>query len=129
MPANDNGPEQARKSLLKQVYGMFHRNIPGKFSIATATRGQEISAEDYAYYGMVVPSLSLWPIDGVNAGYQMSEPVRCREDQEGRWRPTYHTFVRRGSRYFYEGQNFPHEIRSVIPGDVRKEREAGKNGP
>lgn len=53
-------------------------------------------------------------------GYQMGEPQCHAEDEKGRWRPQFLTFVRIADRYYYAGINFGGECKRQM--DAEHER-------
>lgn len=74
----------------------------------------EVSEEVYNDMLNVLPPIYL-PASPYS-GFQTGEPYDHAEDENGKWRARYMTFVHVGTRFFYTGLNFGDECRQRMPG-------------
>lgn len=68
------------------------------------TPGTEITEELYEGMYNVLPPIDLRM--SPYCGFQVSEPYTHEQDEKGRYRAMYMTFVTVGGRYYYAGINF-----------------------
>ena len=79
-----------------------HDNWPERWENLPA--GTEISEEIYDQMFNALPPISLRK--SLYCGFQMGEPHNHAEDENGKWRAQFLTFVSVSGRYFYAGIHF-----------------------
>lgn len=74
-----------------------------------AQPGDIVDRETYDYFLNILPPATM------ERGYfQVGEPYSHEEDKDGRWRPTFMTFVREGDKYYYLGHCFAGGRENVV---------------
>lgn len=69
-----------------------------------AKPGDEVDEETYNHFLDILP-----PVTMKHGYFQVGEPYSHREDDEGRWRATWATFIQEGDKYYYLGHCFAGE--------------------
>lgn len=66
-----------------------------------AKPGDEVDEETYNYFLDILPPVTL-----KHGYFQVGEPYSHAEDESGKWRATWTTFIHEGDKYYYLGHCF-----------------------